>query len=81
MAQLNLQTGTPAALVLSFQAIGPRFRGLIGVVAYLTILATLIDGGTFQINYEEDLASAEKRFSAWLDRVTVNGLNMWRLTL
>jgi Fic family protein len=84
LSQLNLQAGTNAALALSFHAIGPRFRGLIGVVPYLAIQGTeptLIEGGTFQINYEEDLDSAQKRFAAWLDRVIVNGLNMWRRTL
>jgi hypothetical protein len=40
-----------------------------------------IEGGTFLINYEEDLASATVRFTKWLDRVIVNGLNQWRLTL
>jgi Fic family protein len=83
-ARLNLQTGTSSALTLSFHAIGPRFRGLIGVVPYLITQGAepaLIDGATFQINYEEDLASATKRFSAWLDDVIVRGLNMWRLTL
>jgi hypothetical protein len=84
MVLLNLNTGTASALALSFFGIGPRFRGLIGVVAYMTIAGAepaLIEGGTFQINYEEDLASATARFSAWLDRVIVHGLNMWRLTL
>ncbi len=83
-AHLYLETHPTTTIVLSFQAIGPRFRGLIGVVPYLTRAGSepkLIEGGTFQINYEEDLASATKRFSAWLDRVIVNGLNKWRLTL
>jgi prophage maintenance system killer protein len=82
--QLDLQTGTSSVLTLSFHAIGPRFRGLIGVVPYLVTQGAetnLIEGATFQINYEEDLASATTRFSAWLDDVIVKGLNMWRLTL
>jgi Fic family protein len=84
LGQLNLNTGTSSALILSFHAIGPRFRGLIGVVPYLTTQAAepaLIDGMTFQINYEEDLASATTRFTTWLNDVIVKGLNMWRLTL
>jgi hypothetical protein len=83
-ARLHLQTGASSALSLSFHAIGPRFRGLIGVVPYLITQSTepaLIDGSTFQINYEEDLASATSRFSGWLDDVIVKGLNLWRLTL
>jgi len=84
IAQLNLQTGTSSALIISFHAIGPRFRGLIGVVPYLIRQGAepiLIDGATFQINYEEDLGSATTRFSPWLDDVIVRGLNLWRLTL
>jgi fido (protein-threonine AMPylation protein) len=84
VAQLNLHAGTPSVLTLSFHAIGPRFRGLIGVVPYLIAQGAepnLIEGATFQINYEEDLASAITRFSAWLDDVIIKGLNMWRLTL
>jgi len=82
--QISLNIGRPDALIISFHGIGPRFRGLIGVVAYLNIQGAepmLIEGGTFQINYAEDLASAETRFTAWLDRVIVAGLNAWRLTL
>jgi len=84
LCQLNLQAGTAASLVLSFQAIGPRFRGFIGVVPYFVTQGAepkLVDGMAFQINYEEDLASATARFSPWLDDVIVKGLNMWRQTL
>jgi Fic family protein len=83
-AHLFLNAGRPVYLVLSFHGIGPRIRGLIGVVAYLQTQGSepsLIEGGTFQINYEEDPASAQTRFSAWLDRVIVAGLNAWRVTL
>jgi hypothetical protein len=84
LARLNLKTGATAELAISFHAIGPRFRGLIGVVPYLTVAdaePSLVGDRTFQINYEEDLVSASNRFSVWLDRVIVEGLNMWRLTL
>lgn len=84
ISQLHLNTGTNAELAVSFHALGPRFRGLVGVVPYLTVAGgepSLIGDSTFQINYQEDLASATKRFSAWLDRVIVQGLNMWRVTL
>jgi len=82
--QLSLSVGRLDALILSFHGIGPRFRGLIGVVAYLQVQGAEpapIEGGTFQINYEEDPDTAQARFSAWLDRVIVAGLNAWRLTL
>ena len=81
-AQVLLNTGGPqATLALSFHAIGPRFRGIIGVVAYLALpgpITVLIPDGTFQINYAEDLETAQARFSAWLERVIVGGLNEWR---
>ena len=82
--QLGLSTGSNAAVVLSFHAIGPRFHGIIGVVAYLSLQRAdpvLLKDGTFQVNYAEDLASAQARFSAWLERVIVEGLNEWRKTL
>lgn len=83
-AQLGLNTGRNDAVVLSFHALGPRFHGIIGVVAYLSLQGAepvLIKDGIFQINYAEDLASAQTRFSAWLERVIVEGLNEWRKTL
>ncbi len=83
-AYLLLNTGRQEALVLSFHGIGPRYRGFIGVVACLAVQGaepTLIEGGTFQINYEEDLASAQARFSVWLERVILEGLSQWRRTL
>jgi Fic family protein len=82
-AFLALNAGAPAELSLSFDAIGPPFRGLIRVRPYLAVIvgSAEIDAGTFLINYEEEIASATSRFSTWLDRVIVQGLNMWRLTL
>jgi Fic family protein len=83
-AQLGLITGRNDVVVLSFQALGPRFHGIVGVVAYLLVQGAeplLLKDGTFLINYEEDLASAQTRFSAWLERVIVEGLNEWRRTL
>jgi Fic family protein len=82
--QLTLKTGVLTAFSLSFHGIGPRFCGLVGVVPYLGVRGrepSLVDGMTFQINYEESLESATTRFSKWLDEVIVRVLNMWRLTL
>jgi|HubBroStandDraft_1064217.scaffolds.fasta_scaffold01072_3 fido (protein-threonine AMPylation protein) len=83
-AQLSLSTGRRDAIVLSFHALGPRFHGIIGAVAYLLLQGAEpvpVKHGTFLINYEEDLATAQTRFSAWLERVIVEGLNEWRKTL
>ncbi len=83
--QLGLNTVTPDTFVIAAYALGPRYRGIIGVIAYLALRGgaelTLIEGGAFQINYEEDIASAKRRFSTWLERVIVKGLDQWRRTL
>ena len=81
---LNLYTGQNAGLVIVFNQLGRGFRGIIGVVAYLRTDGpepTPLDGGAFQINYEEDSAHTTKRFSDWLERIIVEGLNAWRKTL
>jgi Fic family protein len=81
---LNLDTGRSERLVVSFHGLGPRYRGIIGVVAYLVVKdlgAVPIKGDTFQINYEEEHTSAQRRFLTWLDQVIVEGLSEWRRTL
>jgi Fic family protein len=83
-ARLSLHTDRQDLLDLYFYGVGPQYRGIIGVVAYLVLQGAepaLIKGGTFQINYEEDFASAQTRFSTWLERVIVEGLKEWRRTL
>jgi fido (protein-threonine AMPylation protein) len=81
---LSLSTGRDDAIVFSFYALGPRFHGIIDVVSFLSLQDVgplFIANGTFEINYAEDLAAAQTRFSAWLERVIVEGLNQWRQTL
>jgi fido (protein-threonine AMPylation protein) len=81
---LSLNTGRKEALTISFQAIGPHFRGLIEVIGQLDFQGSEplpIEGAGFQINYEEDLERAKSRFSTWLDGVIVRGLNQWRQSL
>lgn len=82
-AELCLDAGQPDNIVLSFHGIGPRFRGLIGIAAWLVIAGRLIpiEEGSYQINYAEDGVHALARFAPWLDRVIVRGLNEWRKTL
>lgn len=82
--QLRLCTGQQSVLGLSFHGVGKHFRGLIGVVAYFVTQggeSIRLKDGIFQINYEEDLAAAQTRFSSWLERIIVEGLNQWRRTL
>lgn len=81
---LGLDTGRNEHLAISFHGIGPIYRGLIGVAGYLYAGGaggTPIEGPIFQINYEETVESATRRFSAWLDGVIVRGLNEWRRSL
>jgi fido (protein-threonine AMPylation protein) len=81
---LRMEAGRRDQFVLSFHALGPQYRGIIGVVAYLVVEGRepkVLEGGTFQINYEEEPASAESRFSKWLERMIVEGLNRWRESL
>ena len=83
-AQLSFYAGQRSVLAISFHAIGPQFRGIIGVVGYFAAQSAEpipIKDGMFQINYAEDLATAQTRFSAWLERMIVEGLNEWRKTL
>jgi Fic family protein len=82
-ASLVLEAGRSDRVGLCFYAIGPRFRGFVGVLGYLFDgrNATLLKEGGFQINYEESLDSAITRFCNWLERVIVAGLDQWRRTL
>jgi Fic family protein len=80
--ELFLTTHRSDSLMVLFNGT-PGLR-LINVWAHLNLegaKSVPIEGGTFQINYEEDLASTQKRFAPWLDRVIVEGLNAWRRTL
>jgi prophage maintenance system killer protein len=84
VVQLGMSTTRPDAFVVTAYAVGPRYRGIIGVIGYLVIQGAepaVIEGGSFQVNYEENLESAKARFSPWLERVIVNGLDQWRRTL
>jgi Fic family protein len=81
---LRMEAGRRDRLMLSFHALGPQYRGIIGVVAYLALEGKepkALEGGTFQINYEEELASVQERFLHWWERMIVEGLNRWRESL
>jgi Fic/DOC family len=74
---------TPETMIeISFHALGPRYHGIIAVVAYLSVSGTPTPlGDTFQINYEEPEEAALTRFTPWLDRIVTQGLMEWRRTL
>jgi hypothetical protein len=84
VVRLKLHAGRGDALRISFYGVGPHYCGIIGVAACLSLQdaeSTLVKGGTFQINYEEDFANAQARFSPWLEHVIVEGLTEWRRSL
>jgi hypothetical protein len=84
LVQLFLNTDRRDWFALTFHSVGPRYRGIIGVLAYLAVQGKepeLIEGGGFQINYEEASSTAQTRFSAWLEHMIVEGLNAWRRSL
>lgn len=79
-ACLSLKTVRSDTLDISFRSAG---SGLIGFVVSLAVQGAdpIPVNGTFQTNYEEDLATAQARFTPWLERVIIEGLNAWRQTL
>jgi fido (protein-threonine AMPylation protein) len=84
VVQMGMITLRSDALVIAAYALGPRYRGIIAVIAYLAIQGEapmLPEGGVFQINYEESIESAQTRFRPWLEGVVVKGLDQWRRTL
>jgi Fic family protein len=84
LVQLFLNTDRHDWFGLTFHSVGPRYRGIIGVLAYLVVQGKepqLIEGGSFQVNYEEGSATAQTRFSTWLEKMIVEGLGAWRRSL
>ena len=69
--------------MVSLHAIGPRFRGFIGAVAFLMVgeSTEVLPGATFQTNYEESADVAQARFDPWLDSMIIQGLAAWRKNL
>ena len=68
------------------QAMGSKFRGLIGFVAVFSNSGNTwrISKELFQTNYAESYESAERRFRPWLEESLVNALTaltMWRKSL
>jgi fido (protein-threonine AMPylation protein) len=70
-------------LEIHAQAMGSKFRGLIGFVAVFMRSGNIrkISKELFQINYAESTESAEHRFRPWLEDSLVNALTMWRKSL
>ncbi len=78
-------------LLLSFHTIGRDFRGVVGAsmcfyrrqaggegATQQVIELQTVSGELFQVNYKEDLDTAERRFVPWLEEALVMGLDQWR---
>jgi fido (protein-threonine AMPylation protein) len=83
--QLDLVISTHHAAALSIQAhaIGPKFRGLIGIVATFRNSSDLqlTSRSPFQVNYAEPYTNIERRFRLWLEDSLVAALTLWRKSL
>ncbi len=81
--QLLFKADPEAILDLFIRYIGPRSSGIISLASHLVPQGgePITIDGTFLISYAEELTHAQTRFSAWLERVIVEGLNEWRRTL
>jgi fido (protein-threonine AMPylation protein) len=84
---LEIPNGTrfPSLLYLEIhaQAMGSKFRGLIGFVAVFDNSGNTqrISKELFQTNYAESYESAERRFRPWLEESLANALTMLRKSL
>lgn len=82
---LQIRQGLQRASVeVQANAIGSRFRGLIGIVTVFDSglrNAVIASKGAFQVSYAESPESAERRFRPWLEESLVNALTMWRKSL
>jgi hypothetical protein len=82
--QLSLKTDRTASLLLSFHGVGVKYRGIIGALVLFLEQgkeAVLATDEAFQVNYEEDQAQAQARFSKWLESALARGITLWRKKL
>jgi Fic family protein len=81
---LVLDTGKQDWIHISFYALGPKFHGLIGVIAHLELAgesAPRVAAERFLVNYEEAKEDASVRFANWLERGLIHLLDEWRRLL
>ena len=87
--RLVARDGNQGNILISFHCIGQEFQGVLACSG-TWFLRARTDEGTyetggeaalsdevFQINYIEDVESAQFRFSDWLERVVERGLALW----
>ena len=79
-------------ILLSFHAVGHNYRGIVGAsmcfyrrqradgesIEQQVIELQGVSDDLFQVNYKEDIEAAERRFSPWLEKALVMGLDQWR---
>lgn len=84
--------GGRGEVLVSFHSIGRDYRGVIGAVMVFFRRSETEDGGRqttditvlgsepFQVNYKENEPGIRARFTGWLERGLVEGLDAWRRT-
>jgi prophage maintenance system killer protein len=82
-SQLNLETERKATILVVFHQVGSAYLGIFTVTVALCYVGVNIREATddFQINYEETVEQAQKRFDPWLEQSLINGLTIWRRSL
>jgi Fic family protein len=81
---LTLKWNQEMKIVVSMQAIGPRYRGVIAGLMFVEredASRTLFPGEPFQMNYKDGAIDAEKRLEDWLERGLAGAFAFWRKTL
>ena len=81
---LTLKWNQEMKIVVSMQAIGPRYRGVIAGVMFVEredASRTLFPEAPFQMNYKDSAIDAEKRLEDWLERGLAGAFAFWRKTL
>ncbi len=67
--------------MISIHEVGHQFRGIHAAFLVLPNERKPCCKDFFQINYEESLEDAERRFDPWLEDSIARGLAMWQRTL
>ena len=81
--RLEIGSSDFSSIVVTAQAIGFRFQGLIRIVVGFAPeqLMLMASEEPFQVNYVESLEDAERRFRPWLEKSLVKAINLWRRSL
>jgi len=88
--RLKIRESTQAEIVVSLHSLGVEFVGIIAASAFIEYRDRSDEGeidiegpyvlcmDVFQFSYHEDISTIRPRFDAWLNQVTLTGLDHWR---